>query len=161
MGQNAFPGSLTDVQYYDKNIGAHFMLPKFTSFHSSCALVRYEVSTVSGSVVVPGSNFVNNPVETFPGSGYYKFAPQDDNRDATYLVYIRFVADNDGSNTGGAEVYSTLMTLHIGCPPNIVTVTAATDFIYSVSKFVSDTRYEVYEYKPPTIFPSYCYIVSN
>ena len=75
ISEGAFPNSLTAVQYVDKNVGGVFELPVFTTDQPLCPIITYLTSDQNTIINLPGSGFVQNPVETSPGSGMYSVAP--------------------------------------------------------------------------------------
>lgn len=93
-----FPNPLNQVQYTEKNQGNCFMMPRLDSTLGVCPIVTLQSSTINGGVINPGSNFLNDPVETFPGSGMYKVCPHDDSLDARYEFYVKYTADGGASS---------------------------------------------------------------
>ena len=91
--------SLSDTQATNIGTEAIFILPIFLSSVSSCAIASAQVSEITGSIQVPASNFLNDPVLQL--SGEFQVLPTDSSRHDDYKFYVKVMTN------GGASAYST------------------------------------------------------
>ena len=143
--------TLSDPQYVGKSdvntLGTKYVLPKFTDA-TYCVITTYQSSSSNSAVVNPGSGFVNNPVAFSLNSAYKQVEPHDKTVDATYYFYIKV------TQTGGKTLFSSLMTLVVGCQSTGTTWTDGTNNAKSV--IVGSTTSKVYTFNPPSISNTYC-----
>ena len=105
----------TNTQYVEKNSAAltKFVAPQFTNTISACPINAYKVTTLTSSILVGTSPWLEDP--SVDGSDYVVI-PTLINQDKDYLFYIYVSA------VGGSNHYTvTQKSLIVGCTSSSVT----------------------------------------